>query len=264
MSIAATFSLLKAMSTYIVLYKAFTSPLKMQVRYRSVYVVHVINSIVMVSALDAFKLYAEQRVTIGIDVVILAWIPLSTFVTVRVLRRCIEDIQAPVLPFWRTGHDSCRASEGLNDLITTFGFGHTFAMFSRLSYAILNYSHSIDVDSDPIAPILFVLCRSSMTTILILSLFAVLIFGLCLELSGIRQNRWGYFLYFYLLVTIPLQRVVTISRWVVALLEGRIRILERDEEELIPFSGSVREDACASANEQVLSQGRVLSPYRWE
>ncbi|KAJ3848142.1 hypothetical protein EV368DRAFT_86948 [Lentinula lateritia] len=218
----------------------------------------------MVSALDAFKLYAEQWVTILIDVVILAWIPLSTFVTVRVLRRCIEDIRAPILPFWRTGYDSCRASEGLNVLITTFGFGHTFAMLSRLSYAILNYSHSVDVVVDPIAPILFVLCRSSMTTILTLSLFAVLIFGLCLELSGIRQNRWGYFLYFYLLVTIPLQRVVTISRWVVALLEGRIRILERDEEELIPFSGSVREDACASANEQVLSQGRVLSPYRWE
>ncbi|KAH7871180.1 uncharacterized protein C8R40DRAFT_571459 [Lentinula edodes] len=244
MSIAATFSLLKAMSTYIVLYKTFTSPLKMQVRYRLVYVVHVITSMFMVSALDAFKLlYAEQRVTIGIDVVILAWIPLSTFVTVRVLRRCIEDIQAPVLPFWRTGHDSCRASEGLNDLITTFGFGHTFAI-------------------DPIAPILFILCRSSMTTILTLSLFAVLIFGLCLELSGIRQNRWGYFLYFYLLVTIPLQRVVTISRWVVALLEGRIRILERDEEELIPFPGLVKGDACASANEQVLSQGRVLSPCR--
>ncbi|KAJ3871365.1 hypothetical protein F5051DRAFT_457105 [Lentinula edodes] len=251
------------MSTYIVLYKTFTSPLKMQVQYRSVYVVHVITSMFMVSALDAFKLYAEQRVTIGIDVVILAWIPLSTFVTVRVLRRCIEDVQAPVLPFqWRTGHDSCRASEGLNDLMTTFGFGHTFAMFSRLSYAILNYSHSIDVDSDPIAPILFILCRSSMTTILTLSLFAVLIFGLCLELSGIRQNRWGYFLYFYLLVTIPLQRVVTISRWVVALLEGRIRILERDKE-LIPFPGLVKGDACASANEQVLS-GRVLSPYRLE
>ncbi|KAJ3982440.1 hypothetical protein F5890DRAFT_1555907 [Lentinula detonsa] len=56
-------------------------------------------------------------------------------------------------------------------------------------------------------------------------------------MSGISQSRWGYFLYVYGIVTVPLKKFATVSRWIIALSEGQIGILERDgeeDEEMVP------------------------------
>ncbi|KAJ3742926.1 hypothetical protein DFH05DRAFT_1498556 [Lentinula detonsa] len=106
-------------------------------------------------------------------------------------------------------------------------------MFSRLSYAIFNQTIS---NSTIPSPLLFIFCHGSSIT-LASSIFTIIVFGICLQMSGISQSRWGYFLYVYGIVTVPLKKFATVSRWVIALSEGQIGILERDgeeDEEMVP------------------------------
>ncbi|KAJ3746968.1 hypothetical protein EV360DRAFT_76367 [Lentinula raphanica] len=135
------------------------------------YVFFVISSILVVSILDAFnQTCAEERVWNGIyiDITILLWIPLSFFMTIWVLRGCISEISDPILPLQK--NDRNLESTGQpEDFIILLGFGHTWLMFSRLSY-------------------------------------------------------------------VPLGQLAVMFRWSIALLEGRIGILEIDryEEEVVP------------------------------
>ncbi|KAJ3969832.1 hypothetical protein EV361DRAFT_918862 [Lentinula raphanica] len=198
------------------------------------YVFFVISSILVVSILDAFnQTCAEERVWNGIyiDITILLWIPLSFFMTIWVLRGCISEISDPILPLQK--NDRNLESTGQpEDFIILLGFGHTWLMFSRLSYVIFDqFTFTSTIPS----PLLFAFCHGP-KAIFALSLFTAILFGICLQSCGIGRERWGYFLYVYLMVIVPLGQLAVMFRWSIALLEGRIGILEIDryEEEVVP------------------------------
>ncbi|KAJ3799646.1 hypothetical protein GGU11DRAFT_743183 [Lentinula aff. detonsa] len=97
------------------------------------------------------------------------------------------------------------------------------------------FNQTISNSTTP-SPLLFIFCHGSSIT-LASSIFTIIVFGICLQMSGISQSRWGYFLYLYGIATVPLKKFATVSRWVIALSEGQIGILERDgeeDEEIVP------------------------------
>ncbi|KAJ3789050.1 hypothetical protein GGU10DRAFT_344610 [Lentinula aff. detonsa] len=209
----------------------------MQAQYQSLYIFLVISSTLVLSILDALKqVYAEGRVMIGIcfDATILSWIPLSIYLAFRVLRQSIEGVPTSILPLRRIIRRSQSQVSGQpKDFIVLLGLGHTWLMFSRLSYAIFNQTIS---NSTIPSPLLFIFCHGSSIT-LASSIFTIIVFGICLQMSGISQSRWGYFLFLYGIATVPLKKFATVSRWVIALSEGQIGILERDgeeDEEIVP------------------------------
>ncbi|KAJ3770851.1 hypothetical protein FB446DRAFT_131526 [Lentinula raphanica] len=85
------------------------------------------------------------------------------------------------------------------------------------------------------SPLLFAFCHGP-KAIFASSLFTAILFGICLQSCGIGRERWGYFLYVYLMVTVPLKQLAVVFQWSIALLEGRVGILEsyRHEEEVVP------------------------------
>ncbi|KAJ3727619.1 hypothetical protein C8R42DRAFT_342680 [Lentinula raphanica] len=85
------------------------------------------------------------------------------------------------------------------------------------------------------SPLLFAFCHGP-KAIFASSLVTAILFGICLQSCGIGRERWGYFLYVYLMVTVPLKQLAVVFQWSIALLEGRVGILEsyRHEEEVVP------------------------------
>ncbi|KAJ3769644.1 hypothetical protein FB446DRAFT_208219 [Lentinula raphanica] len=182
-----------------------------------------------VSLLDVFKQsYAEQlgvMFGIGIDMTVLSSLPLSFFVTIRVLRvRTRNNGGVAILPQIIDRNRSRDQVLGqTNDFVALLGFGHNWLILSRLSYLMFYQSSSNTIVP---SPLLFVFCHGPKTVLVSLALTTVF-FGLCLQHCGIDQSHWGYFLYVHLMVTLPLMKLMTLSRWIIALFEGRVEISQR-------------------------------------
>ncbi|KAJ3879151.1 hypothetical protein F5879DRAFT_541292 [Lentinula edodes] len=189
-----------------------------------IYIFSLTVSILGMSILDLIKShYTKQWTAMGIDIVILFWIPLSICINATLLCRYIgsQDI-LPTIRLKRTLEPN---------FVIPLGFGHAWLMFSRFLYGIFNVSASVagstSTSSDNPAsiscapPLLFAFHHIPIA--LSLSFVMVLFLGKYFELSGINQDRWGSFHILYQLVTLLLRIAVTILQWMNALLDGRIR-----------------------------------------
>ncbi|KAJ3818045.1 hypothetical protein F5880DRAFT_1617725 [Lentinula raphanica] len=199
----------------------------MRTQYQLLYVFLVITSTLIVSLLDVLKRTYAASIGIYIDIAVLSWLPLSFFGAMRVLRGCMGEVPVGSLPLRRM--DQIRLDQVSlgqpEDFTILLGFGHTWLMFNRLSYVILYQSSDSALNSTIPSPLLFTFCHGP-GAILVSLLFTIIFFGICLQSCGISQPRWGYFLYVYLMVTVPMTRLTTLFRWSIALLEGRIGIVD--------------------------------------
>ncbi|KAJ3727797.1 hypothetical protein C8R42DRAFT_656573 [Lentinula raphanica] len=160
--------------------------------WQSLYIFFIVSSTLILALLDLLKQFYAEKLEVMLDmyinIALFLWLPLSFFVTTKVLT---------VGP---AGFGVGNSQTGLKDSVALLGCAQTWLILNSIMSPISAHANfSCNIPSS----LFFAFCYGSLTLIVSSSL-TIIIYGLCLQACGIEKRCWGYFQPVHGMVMIPL------------------------------------------------------------